>query len=74
MSWLADLKTHRPSVQYVAPFLIFLLFLTVDRILPFSHDSLYLMRVVAVSLTFVVFSRNVVSFRTVAFWQSIMVG
>lgn len=74
MKWLTDLKIHRPSVVYVAPFLTFLLFLAGERLFPLPHDALYLVRVLAVILAILLFSRQVISLRTNAFWQSVMVG
>jgi CAAX prenyl protease-like protein len=52
---------RNPAVPYIAPFVAFVGFMALERLLPLSPDLLYTARFVVVSAVMLVFSRRLVS-------------
>ncbi|MFB3829434.1 MAG: CAAX prenyl protease-related protein [Bryobacteraceae bacterium] len=65
---------NHPAAPYVAPFLVFVLFLAAHRFFPGSEGLLYLGRFIAVALCLAVVSRRVIPVRTSHPWASIALG
>jgi CAAX prenyl protease-like protein len=63
-----------PSLPYVAPFGVFVGFLMLDKFLPGSAGTLYLIRVIAVSAVLICCSRSVMDFRVKNALSSTLLG
>jgi CAAX prenyl protease-like protein len=63
-----------PSLEYAAPFLVFVALLGGERLVPLGPHLLYVLRVLLVSLVTLALSRRVISLRISWFWQSAAVG
>ncbi len=63
-----------PALRYVAPFLVFLGFLAVDRFLPFGEEWNYAVRFAVVFGLLVWLSRGVITWRFSAFAGSAVLG
>jgi len=63
-----------PAVPYVAPFLVFLAFLSMDRLLPFKLESNYALHFVAVFALLAWLSRDVIPRRISSIFGSALLG
>jgi len=63
-----------PSLPYLAPFVAFMAFLALDRMLPLGAEWLYPARVVVVTAILILFSRSVLDFRVKNALGSILLG
>jgi CAAX prenyl protease-like protein len=52
-----------PSLPYVAPFVVFMAFLLVDKVIPLGVEILYAARVIVVTAVLIAYSRQVIDFR-----------
>ena len=63
-----------PSLPYIAPFVAFLAFLALDRVIPLGAEWLYPARVVFVLAVLILFSRSVLDFQVKNALGSILLG
>jgi CAAX prenyl protease-like protein len=66
--------SRHPAIPYVAPFAVFLAFLALDRVLPFSPVVVFTLRFVTVLATLIFVSRHVIPTRVNQFWLSVILG
>lgn len=66
--------TRHPAIPYVAPFAVFLAFLALDRLLPFSPAIVFSLRFVIVLAVLIFVSRHVIPIRVSQFWLSVILG
>lgn len=66
--------TRHPAIPYVAPFAVFLAFLALDRLLPFSPAIVFSLRFVIVLAVLIFVSRHVIPTRVNQFWLSVILG
>jgi CAAX prenyl protease-like protein len=57
------LLSKYPALPYIAPFVVFVAFLALERFVSAGVEALYPPRVIAVLAALIVFSRNVIDFR-----------
>jgi CAAX prenyl protease-like protein len=70
----AGILQRHPTISYVAPFLVFLAFLAVDRFLPFGVEWNYAIRFAVIFTLLVWLSRRVISWRFTNFIGSAVLG
>ena len=63
-----------PSVAYIAPFAVFVVLLSLNRVLPLPDLVIQILQIAIPSAVILVFSRNVVDFRLRNIWASIAIG
>jgi len=66
--------SRHPAIPYVVPFAVFLAFLALDRVLPFSPVVVFTLRFVTVLATLIFVSRHVIPTRVNQFWLSVILG
>lgn len=69
-----DAHGRHPAMPYAAPFAVFILFLAVEKYLPFGPDVAYPLRVMVVSAVLFTVSRSLLRFRLTAPWTSLLLG
>lgn len=63
-----------PSVPYIAPFAVFVVLLSLNRVLPLPDLAVQILQIAIPALVLLLFSRNVVDFRLRKAWLSIAIG
>jgi len=74
LNGIVEPKSKHPAIPYVAPFLAFIAFLAIEKLVPGSPEVLYSLRFIVVSAVLLAVSSKVIPFRPSYLLGSIAMG